>query len=328
MSAQNLGSRHRHFIVRGFPIDENVDLLRKNLGDTLNEHVHKLIRIKRDGQPTTSVRIIWTSHEVAPLTELVVFTDMPSGQSPNMSIKEVDPQLPTCYNCNEKGQIKKWCPKQKVNGGVVHGDTSQQEAVNSTSTERDQSALSVNPWVRDRRHGGAVTQRARMLKERESNNEQYDLKKIVQEIKAMREEIKILKTEVQQLKRVNLVTNQSSPSSLERSNNNLTLTGSARSDNNLDDGHNENVSNGDGSNSDNSTDDRSDGKQLDIDGDLINSDEIEGVDAEKGESDSTIKNALLTGNENDDVKGKKEQGYETLLDKKGMNRNRTHSSVQ
>ena len=32
---------------------------------------------------------------------------------------------------------------------------------------------------------------------------------------------------------------------------------------------------------------------------------------------STIKNALLTGNENDDVKGKKEQGYETLLDKKG-----------
>ena len=34
-------------------------------------------------------------------------------------------------------------------------------------------------------------------------------------------------------------------------------------------------------------------------------------------SDSTIQNALLTGNENDDVTGKKEQGYETLLAKKG-----------
>ena len=49
MSAENLGRRHRHFIVRGFPTDENVDLLRKNLRDTLNVHVHKLIRIKRDG---------------------------------------------------------------------------------------------------------------------------------------------------------------------------------------------------------------------------------------------------------------------------------------
>ena len=77
--------------------------------------------------------------------------------------------------------------------------------------------------------------------------------------------------------------NQSSPSSLESSNNDLTLTRSAHTDNNLDDGRNENVSNGDDSNSDDSTDDRSDGEQLDIDGDLINSDEIEEVDAEKGE---------------------------------------------
>ena len=151
-----------------------------------------------------------------------------------------------------------------------------------------------------------------MLKERESNDEQYDLKMIVQEIKAMREEIKILKTEVQQLKRVCLVKNQSSPSSLEDSNDDHTLTGSAPSDNNPDDGRNENDND-----SGVSTDDRSDGEQRYIDGDLINSDGIKEADAEKSESDSTIKDALLTGNENDDEKGKKEQGYETLLDKKG-----------
>ena len=293
-----------------------MDLIRKNLGDTLNEHVHKLIRIKRDGQPTTSVRIIWTNHEVAPPNELVVFKDMPSGESPNMSIKEVDPRPPTCCNCNEKGHIKKWCPKQKGNGVVVHCDINQQEAVNSTSTEGDQSALSVNHWFRDRHHGGAVTQRTTMMKERESNDEQYDLKMIMQEIKAMREEIKILKTEQQQLKGVNLVKNQSSPSSLEDSNNDHTLTGRAPSDNDPNDRRNENDNDSNGVSTDD-TDDRSDGEQRDIDGDLIDSDGIKEVDAEKSESDSTIKNALLTGNENDDEKGKKEQGYETLLDKKG-----------
>ena len=136
---------------------------------------------------------------------------------------------------------------------------------------------------------------------------------IVQEIKAMREEIKILKTKVQQLKRVNLVKNQSSPLTLEDSNNDHTLTGSAPSDNDPDDGCNENDNDCNGV----STDDRSDGEQRDIDGDLINSAGIKEANAEKSESDSTIKNALLTGNENDDEKGKKEQGYETLLDKKG-----------
>ena len=161
-----------------------------------------------------------------------------------------------------------------------------------------------------------------MLKERESNDEQYDLKMIVQEIKAMREEIKILKTEVQQLKRVNLVKNQSSPSSLEDSNNDHTLTGSAPSDNDPDDGRNKNDSNGV------SIDDRSDGEQRDIDGDLINSDGIKEVDAEKSESDSTIKNALLTGNENDDEKGKKNKDMKHFWTKKGMNRNRIHSPVQ
>ena len=166
VSAENLGCRHRHFILRDFPTDEDLDLLHKNLGDTLNEYVHKLIRIKRDGQPTSSVRIIWTCHEEAPPNELAVYPDMLPGPSPSMSIKEADPQPPTCYNCNEKGH-KKWCPKQKGNGVVVLGDINQQEAVNSTSTERDQSALSVNHWFRDRHHGGAVTQRARVLKERE-----------------------------------------------------------------------------------------------------------------------------------------------------------------
>ena len=112
MSAENLGCRHRHFILRDFPTDEDLDLLHKNLGDTLNEYVHKLIRIKRDGQPTSSVRIIWTCHEEAPPNELAVYPDMLPGPSPSMSIKEADPQPPTCYNCNEKGH-KKMVPETK-----------------------------------------------------------------------------------------------------------------------------------------------------------------------------------------------------------------------
>ena len=313
-SAENLGRRHRHFILRAFPTDENLDLIRENLGDPLNDHVHKLIRIKRDGQPTSSVRIIWTSHEEAPPNELDVYPDMQHGPSPRMSIKEVDAQ-PTCYNCNAKGHIKKWCPKQKGNGVVALGDINQQAVVNSTSTERAQSALSVNHWFRDRHHGGTVTQRSRMLKERESNDEQYDLKMIMQEIKAMREEINNLKTQVQQLQSDNFVMNQSSPSPLEESNDDHQMTAGARPDDDPDDGHRANDSEGDDRN-DIGADARSDGKQRDTgdtDGVFINSDEIMKVDEDEGESESTIKNALST--ENKDEKSKKEQGNETSLGK-------------
>ena len=87
-----------------------------------------------------------------------------------------------------------------------------------------------------------------MLKERESNDEQYDLKMIVQEIKAMREEINNLKTQVQQLQSDNLVMNQSSPSPLEESNDDHQMTAGARSDDDPDDGHSANDSDGDDSN--------------------------------------------------------------------------------
>ena len=54
--------KYRHFIIKGFPTDEQLELLHVNLGDTLNKHVHKFIRIQRGGQPTFSVRMIWKSH--------------------------------------------------------------------------------------------------------------------------------------------------------------------------------------------------------------------------------------------------------------------------
>ena len=179
--------------------------------------------------------------------------------------------------------------------------------VNSTSTERAQSALSVNHWSRDRHHGGTVTQRSRMLKERESNDEQYVLKMIMQEIKAMREEINNLKTQVQQLRSDNFVMNQSSPSPLEESNDDHQMTAGARPDDDPDDGHRANDSDGDDRN-DIGADARSDGKQRDTDGVFINSDEIMKVDKDEGESESTIKNALST--ENKDEKSKKEQRNE------------------
>ena len=89
------------------------------------------------------------------------------------------------------------------------------------------------------------------------------------------------------------------------------MTEGARSDDNLDDRHSANDSDGD-DNSDVGADARSDGKQRDTDGVFINSDEIVKVDEDEGESESTIKYALST--ENKDEKSKKEQGNETSLE--------------
>ena len=143
MLIENSMNRYRHFILGGFPIDERFELLEKNLGDKLKKHVFKLIRMRRDGQPTMSVRIIWSSHDKTPPNELVLYMNMATGESPSTSIEEVEPRPPTCYGCKEVGHTKKWCPKQDGLDFVSRGNTNQQqEAAESVIPKWKQPVLS------------------------------------------------------------------------------------------------------------------------------------------------------------------------------------------
>ena len=103
--------RYRHFILRGFPCDEEIDLLYANIGE-LKIHVHKFSRILVRGRLTTSVRLIWKSHEENPPTELALYPDM-EEDSPNITLEEVEPRPLVCYNCKEKGHVKRRCPMQR-----------------------------------------------------------------------------------------------------------------------------------------------------------------------------------------------------------------------
>ena len=107
MLIKNSTKKYRHFILRGFPKDKKFELLEKDLGDTLNKNVFKLIRMQKDGQPTTSVRIIWSSHDETPLNELVLYMDTTTGEPASTSTEEFEPRPVTYYDCKEVGHIKK-----------------------------------------------------------------------------------------------------------------------------------------------------------------------------------------------------------------------------
>ena len=102
--------KYRHFILRGFPLDEDTKRLHANLGEK-SKHVHKFSRIRIKGNPSTSVRLIWKSGDQDPPKELALYPEM-GDDTPVITSEEVEPHPPVCYNCNEKGHVKRWCPIQ------------------------------------------------------------------------------------------------------------------------------------------------------------------------------------------------------------------------
>ena len=314
-SDENPANRYRHFILRGFPLDEEFDLLEKNLGDKLSKHIFKLIRMRRNGQPTTSLRIIWSSHDETPPNELALYMDMATGESPSMVIEEVKPRPPTCYGCKEEGHIKKWCPKQDGIDSVAHGNTNQQqERAGNIIPKKKHPWPSDNSWL-----GGAVMQRTEVPNKGEHSDEQHGYKKLMQEIEEMRKEINHLKTQVHQQQNIIMAINRSP---LAASENDQPLTASICVDDNLDDSCYKKASDEDAREGEAGTDDKRKEERpasAEYDSDLSTSDgnvcekissyEIESAPRQDN-SDSSM--------ENEGEKGEKESVSEIPSVKKGM----------
>ena len=124
--------RYREFIIRGFPKIWNIDELYNILGP-MSDNVHLLRRMRYQGEPTDSVKLVWKSETDDPPGELPLFNDI--DNSPLLHIQLMEPRQPRCYNCNELGHFQYNCkPKDDRSGQHEITRTSQESSVRKTAT--------------------------------------------------------------------------------------------------------------------------------------------------------------------------------------------------
>lgn len=126
--------KYREYLCKGFPVQEDLQLLYKYME---SNHVHRLYRLKYQGKYTTRVKIIWKSMEMSPPSNFEL-EEIPGCM---LTLVEVTPTLPKCYNCQDIGHIAKHCknrPACPTCGG--------QHSLRTCTVHRP-AELSTNPYI-------------------------------------------------------------------------------------------------------------------------------------------------------------------------------------
>ena len=98
----------REFIARGFPLDEDQAKIKSLLGDN-SRNIHRIHRFKANNHPAPPLLIVWKNETQNPPEYIKLYPDFPDDDSPWIRLKEREPRLPTCFLCNIKGHISKYC---------------------------------------------------------------------------------------------------------------------------------------------------------------------------------------------------------------------------